>query len=90
MRLMVYFISLCLCRGSGSSSAMAFAALLSRRHGRLSNSPAPWWRGALLLPLRGPPDFRFPPKKGGPAERHRFAFFQKMQSLAWGVDAPCL
>ena len=45
----------------------SFFGLLSRGHGRLSTSPAPWRRGALLLPLRGPPGFWFPPKKIGPA-----------------------
>jgi hypothetical protein len=45
----------------------SFFGLLSRGHGRLSTSPAPWRRGALLLPLRGPPGFRFPPKKIGSA-----------------------
>lgn len=56
--------------------------LLSRGHGRLSTSPAPWRRGALLLPLRGPPGFRFPPKKIGCAEQHLFRLLQKMRSLA--------
>jgi len=59
-----------------------FFGLRSRGHGRLSTSPAPWRRGALLLPLRGPPGFWFPPKKIGSAEQHLFRFLQKTQSLA--------
>jgi single-strand DNA-binding protein len=79
------------CHGPGSGrSYPSFFGLLSRGHGRLSTSPAPWRRGALLLPLRVPPDFRFPPKKIGPAEQHLFRLLQKMQSLAWGAGATCL
>jgi len=59
-----------------------FFGLLSRGPGRVSTSPAPWRRGALLLPLRGPPGFWFPPKKIGSAEQHLFRFLQKTQSLA--------
>jgi single-strand DNA-binding protein len=69
---------------------MPFSGLLSRGHGRLSTSPAPWRRGALLLPLRGPPGFRFPPKKIGSAEQHLFRLLQKMQSLSLGAGATCL
>ena len=79
------------CHGpSGGDSYPSFFGLLSRGHGRLSNSPAPWRHGALLLPLRGPPDFRSPPKKIGSAEQHLFRLLQKMQSLAWGAGATCL
>jgi hypothetical protein len=79
------------CHGlSGGGSYHSFFGLLSRGHGRLSNSPAPRRHSALLLPLRGPPDFRFPPKKIGLAETHLFRLLQKMQSLAWGAGATCL
>ena len=67
---------------SRSGSYHSSFSLLSRGHGRLSTSPAPWRRGALLLPLRGPPGFRFPPKKIGLAEQHLFRLLQKMQTLA--------
>jgi len=90
MRLPVYFVSPCTCRAGGSGSDIPFFSLPSRGHGRLSTSPAPLRRGALLLPLRGPPGFWFPPKKIGPAEQHLFRLLQKTQSLAWGACATCL
>ena len=90
MRRTLYFIPPFPHRVYGSGSAMPFFGLLSRGHGRLSTSPAPWRRGALLLPLRGPPDFRFLPKKIGFAEQHLFRFLRKLQSLAWGAGATCL
>jgi hypothetical protein len=90
MRRTLYFIPPFPHRVPGSGSDMPFFGLLSRGHGKLSTSPAPWPHGALLLPLRGPPDFRFLPKKIGPAEQHLFRLLQKMQSLAWGAGATCL
>ena len=90
MNLPLYFTFSCLRRASGCGSNRPFFGLLSRGHGRLSSSPAPRQRGALLLPLRGPPDFRFPPKKIGPAKHHLFRLLQKMQSLAWRAGATCL
>lgn len=72
MKLTVYFVSQCRCRGNGSGSKMPFFGLLSRGQGRLSESPAPWRHSTLLLPLRGPPGFRFPPKKIGSAEQASF------------------
>jgi single-strand DNA-binding protein len=69
---------------------MPFFSQLSRGHGRLSTSPAPWRRCALLLPLRGPPGFRFPPKKIGSAEARLSRLRRKTQSLAWGAGATCL
>src|SRR5581483_1291731 len=79
------------CHGPGRSGSYCSSfGLLSRGHGRLSTSPAPWRRGALLLPLRGPPGFRLPPKKIGYAEPHLFRLLQKMRSLAWGAGATCL
>ena len=71
------------CQGPDrNGSYPSFFGVLSRGHGRLSTSPAPCRRGALLLALRGPPGFRFPPKKIGPAEQHLFRLLRKMQSLA--------
>ena len=90
MRLPVHLVSSCLCRARGSGSDVPFFILLYRGHGRLSTSPAPWRHGALLLPLRGPPGFRFPPKKIGSAEQLLFRLLRKMQSLAWGAGATCL
>ncbi len=90
MRRTPYFFPSFSHRASESGSDMPFFGLLSRGHGRLSTSPTPWRRVALLLPLRGPPDFRFPPKKISPAEEHLFRLLQKMQSLAWGAGATCL
>ena len=69
---------------------MPFFGLLSRGHGKRSTSPAPLRHSALLLPLRGPPGFRFLPKKIGFAEQHLFRFLRKLQSLAWGAGATCL
>ena len=63
MRLAVYFVSSSTCRAGRSGSDIPFFRLLSGGHGRLSTSPAPWRRGALLPPLRGPPGFWFPPQK---------------------------
>jgi hypothetical protein len=89
VRPLVRFVSSCLRRTGASGSDISSSPLLSRGHGRLSKSPAPQRHGALLLPLRGPPGFRFPPKKIGSAGRHLFRFLRKMQSLAWGAGATC-
>ena len=74
---------------AGDSHRFLFC-LHSRGRGRLSNSPAHRRCGVLLLPLRGPPDFRLPPKKTSFAEIHLFRLLQKMQTLAWGAGVTCL
>lgn len=90
MRILAYFIRPSCYGPSRGGSYRSFFGLLPRGHGRLSSSSAPWRRGGLLLPLRGPPDFRFPPKPIGPAEQHLFRLLQKMPRLAWGAGATCL
>jgi hypothetical protein len=47
-------------------------------HGRPSNYPAPWRRGVVLLPLRGPPEFRFPHKK---PVSPKFTFFGSSRKM---------
>ena len=84
MRPLVLFVSSRLCRTGASGSDISFSRLLSRGHGRLSKSPAPRRHGALLLPLRGPPGFRFPPKKIGSAGRHLFRFLRENAELGLG------
>ena len=50
----------------GSSSDTPFSAAVSRGHGRLATSPAPWRHGAPLLSRHaGPSGFPVPPKKIG-------------------------
>jgi hypothetical protein len=90
MRRTLYFIPPFPHRVRGSGSDMPFFGLLSRGHGKRSTSPAPWRHIALLLPLRGPPGFRFLPKRFGFAEQHLFQFLRKLQSLAGGAGATCL
>ena len=72
VKICVYFTRHCFHGATGAALIAPFSSLLSGGHGRLSTSPAPWRRSALLLPLRGPPGFRFPPKKIGPAEQPSF------------------
>jgi hypothetical protein len=71
------------CQGpERNGSYQSLFRVLACGHGWLATSPAPWRRVALLLPLRGPPGFRFPPKKIGSAEQHLFRLLHKMQILA--------
>ncbi len=87
LRWVLFHPSCCDKRRNGSD--IPFFAQLSCRYGRLSTPPAPWRRGALLLPLRGPPRFRFLPKR--PAlPRRLFRVLRKMQSLSLGAGATCL
>ena len=71
MRPREHFIRVCCYRQGGSGSDRSLFSLLSRGHLRVSPSRAAWRRGAVLLPLRGPPGFGFPPKRTGPP-RERF------------------
>jgi len=50
-----YFIRVRFQGPDRNGSYQSFFGVLSRGHGRLAISPAPWRRVALLLPLRGPP-----------------------------------
>src|ERR1700731_3398234 len=52
VRRTLYFIPPFPHRVPGSGSDMPFFGLLSRGHGKLSTSPAPWPHGALLLAAR--------------------------------------
>src|SRR6185369_13669918 len=68
---------------AGNSNRFLFC-LHSRGHSRPSNSPAHWRRGVLLLPMRGPPDFRFPPKKPASPKFQVFRLLQKNADLRLG------
>jgi len=65
-------------KADASDSDRLLFCLHPREHGRPSNSPAPGRRGVVLLPLRGPPEFRFPRKKTSFAEIHLFGSSRKM------------
>ena len=74
---------------------LPFSTAVSRGHGRLATSPAPWRHGAPLLSRHpGPSGFPVPPKKIGqhlpwPCNES-FRPPQKKRSLAWGAGATCL
>ena len=77
------------CHGaSGGDSCSSLLVMLSRLHGRLSNSPAPWRLGALPASAARPSNPRFPPKKIALAEKHHFRLLHEMQRLALGEQAP--
>lgn len=67
----------------------SFFQPVSLEHSRLATFPAPWRRGALLLLLRSPPDFRFLPKSLA-LPNELFRFLRKMPTLALGAGATCL
>ena len=79
----------------GAGSDTSFSAAVSRGHGRLPTSPAPWRRGAPLLSRHaGPSGFLVPHKKVWPsvaqaAERIFFFLGSPRKSGAWpGEQAP--
>ena len=55
MRARVCLIRLRYHRDIRAGSDCSPLSLSCGRHGRLATAPGPWWRGAPLLPLRGPP-----------------------------------
>jgi hypothetical protein len=68
----VYFTRHCFHGATGAALIAPFSSLLSGGHGRLSTSPAPWRRGALLLPLRGPSGFPVSSRKDRPCRTASF------------------
>ena len=79
----------------GAGSDTSFSAAVSRGHGRLPTSPAPWRHGAPLLSRHaGPSGFLVPHKKVWPsvaqaAERIFFFLGSPRKSGAWpGEQAP--
>ena len=78
-----------LCCAWRCDSYDSFFQPVSLGHSRLATVPAPWRRGALLLLLRSPPDFRFLPVSSA-LPNELFRFFRKMQTLALGAGATCL
>jgi hypothetical protein len=56
----------------GKRSDNSFSVLPAHGHGGLSNSPVSWRCGALLLTLRGPPDFWFRPPRDRLLTKHLF------------------